>query len=155
MRTHDEFPEESGASTGDRRENDPDAAGFTPEHDRLFRSHFQHVNQLADRGYDQVQQAYLLGYRAAGDPGYDGKQFAEVEKELENGWLSVRTSTGEWASVRDLAEEAFRVGRGQGRVTDMPAAGTTDSHDRASFSDPLAGGVDPTSVDAPSDISND
>jgi hypothetical protein len=36
----------------------------------------------------------------------------------------------------------------QGRVTGMPPAGTTPTHDRVSFSDPIAGNVDPTSPES-------
>jgi hypothetical protein len=127
--------EETGAGTGAARENDPRAAGFTDERDRLFRSHFQHANHLADRGYDATRPAYQLGYAAGADPCNDGKCFAEVEETLENGWLNVRTAAGDWATVRAFAEEAFNMGRSHGRVTDMPSV---DEEERPSFTDPLA-----------------
>lgn len=38
---------------------------------------------------------------------------------------------------------------GQGRVTERPRAGTTPSHDRESFSDPIASNIDPTAPDSP------
>jgi len=136
---------ETGASTGDLRENDPASAGYTPE-DRLFRSHFQRVNTLADRSYDQVRAAYELGYTA----GASGeRQFQEIEKDLQYGWLNVRTSSGDWASVRDLAQEGFQLAQAQGRVRNMPPSGTTRSHVRPSFSDPVPGDLDPTSPASP------
>jgi hypothetical protein len=127
--------EETGAGTGAARENDPRAAGFTDEQDRLFRSHFQHANHLADRGFEAASPAYQLGYAAGADPCNDGKCFEEVEEALENGWLNVRTAAGDWATVRAFAEEAFTMGRNHGRVVDMPSV---DEEERPSFTDPLA-----------------
>jgi hypothetical protein len=132
------FEPETGASTGDRRENDPGAAGFTDGDDRLFRSHFQHVNRLADRSYDEVRPAYQLGYAAALRG--DDVAFEEIETDVENGWLNVRTAHGDWATVRELPGAGFEPARGFGRVSDMPPIGTTPSHTRESFSDPLSDG---------------
>jgi hypothetical protein len=137
------FEPETGVSTGDARENDPRAAGFTEDVDQLFRSHFQHVNRLADRSYDQVRTAYQLGYAAAirNEP----TTFEEVETELANGWLNVRTAHGDWATVREMVRVGFERGRMFGRVDQMTLIGTTASHSRESFSDPLPKNVDPTS----------
>jgi len=122
-----EWVDETGASTGDARENDPRSAGFTNRSDRLYRSQFQRVNRLADR--------------ADADPP------DEIEKDVENGWLNVRVGKGDWAAAPDVAPIiADRVK--QGRVTGMPPAGTTPTHDRVSFSDPIAGNVDPTSPES-------
>ena len=94
------FVEETGASTGDARLNDPAAAGFTDADDRVFRSHFQQVNRLADVGYARMRPAYRLGFEAAAS---DAGSFEQIEKQLANGWLSVRVGGGDWASVRELA----------------------------------------------------
>jgi hypothetical protein len=114
-----DWVDETGASTGDRRENSPSAAGFTGERDRLFRSHFQHANQLADRGYEQVQPAYELGFTAAVNSANARRDFEEIEKDLESGWLSVRTDGGEWQSVRVFARAGFDAAR-QGSVEPFP-----------------------------------
>lgn len=140
--------DETGASTGDARENDPRDAGFTDEQDRVFRSHFQHVNRLADRSYEQVRAAYELGVRAAREHGKSGRAFEEIEKDLEGGWLSVRVSGGDWASVREFARAGFDNAL-QGRVIGATAAGTTVSHDRPSFSDPVPDNTDPTAPESP------
>ncbi len=132
---HNRFESETGASTGDARENDRRAAGFTDSVDRLFRSHFQHVNRLADRSYEQVRPAYQLGYSAALRG--EAVSFEEMETDLANGWLNVRTAHGDWATVRDFVRAGFERARGFGRVSGMPPVGTTPSHSRASFSDPL------------------
>jgi hypothetical protein len=122
-----EWIDETGAATGDARENDPRSAGFTNRDDRLYRSYFQRVNRLADRA--------------------DPRTSDEIEKDFENGWLNVRVGQGDWAAVPDadsIASDRVK----QGRVTGMPPAGTTPTHDRVSFADPIAGNVDPTSPES-------
>jgi len=122
--------EETGASTGDARENDPEAAGFTGAEDRVFRSRLQHVNRLADR---------------APDP----NEAEPIETDRESGWLNVRVGSGDWAAVPVVPNADLAEGASQGRVSNMPPAGTSPSHDRVTFSDPVAGGVDPTSPWSP------
>jgi len=122
-----EWVDETGAATGDARENDPRSAGFTNPDDRLFRSQFQHVNRLADR--------------------VDLDASNEIEKDFESGWLNVRVGDSEWAAAPESSSIA-RDGVKQGRVTGMPPAGTTPTHDRVSFSDPIAGNIDPTSPES-------
>ena len=140
--------DETGASTGDARENDPHDAGFTDERDRVFRSHFQHVNRLADRSYEQVRAAYQLGFEAARDHADSGRVFDEIEKDLEGGWLNIRVGGGDWVSVREFARAGFDSAR-QGRIVNTTAAGTTASHDRPSFSDPVPDNTDPTAPESP------
>jgi len=126
---------EFGDSTGDARENDPSLPGFTDDSDVLFRSHAQH--------------AYRFGYDAAGDPRFAGKEFSEAEKDLEAGWLSVRFAGDEWQSVRDYAREGFIHGRQIGIAGSGGVIGETPSHERPSFADPVAEGIDPTSPESP------
>lgn len=141
------FPEETGASTGDLRENDPQDAGFTAGEDRVFRSHFQRVNRLVDVDYAQVRRAYQLGYDAGSRDGAQSQSFEQIEKDLENGWLNVRVGGRQWASVRELARVGFDIAQ-QGRVPDAPPSGETP-HDRPSYADPVADGIDPTSPESP------
>jgi hypothetical protein len=136
---------ETGAATGDERENDPAAAGFTPEDDRVFRSHFQHVNRLADRNYEQVRPVYGLGRAAVQGACPEGRCFEEVEKDLERGWLSVRVGGGDWSSVREFAQAGFDRAR-QGRIVDALPAGEAD---RPPYADPVAKDLDPTSPESP------
>ena len=141
--------EEFGSSTGDLRENDPSLPGFTPEEDVLFRSHFQHANRLADRSYAELRPAYLLGYRAAADPQFEGREFEEAEKDLEEKWLNVRFAGDQWQAVRDYAREGFSQGRRTGFVSSSGSIGTTPSHQRPSFADPVSESVDPTAPESP------
>ena len=98
---------------------EPDVRHDTDEHDRLFRP------------------AYHLGYEAAADPRFEGRGFDQIEKDLENGWLSVR-SQGDWQSVRDYCREGFERGRAIGIAKTTEDIGSTPSHQRPSFSDPVA-----------------
>jgi hypothetical protein len=139
---------DTAAGTGDARENDPQGPGFTNDDDRLYRSHFQHANRLADRAYEQVRPAYRLGQLAAADPATNGRAFDDLEKDLENGWLNVRTAAGDWASVREFVRVGFDSER-QGSIANAPPSGTSPSHDRVPFSDPLPGNVDPTEPGSP------
>lgn len=121
---------------------------FTEAHDRLFRSHFERVNQLADRSFAEAQPAYRLGYSAATDARNRGRRFEEVETDLEHGWLNVRVGGGEWASVREFARAAFDSAR-QGRVANMTPAIANSGRDRVSYNDPLADAMDPTDPASP------
>lgn len=119
-------------------------------HDRLFRSHFERVNQFADRAYATVQPAYQLGYFAAVNAMNRGRRFEEVETDLENGWLNVRVDGGEWSSVREFARAAFDSAR-QGRVANMTPAIADAGRARVSYNDPLPGAMDPTDPAGPED----
>jgi hypothetical protein len=142
------FPEETGAATGDARENAVQSPGFT-EVDRLFRSHFQRANRMADQSYDRVRDAYAAGAAAATDPAYTGRSFTEMEEDLQTGWLSVRRRGGDWTSVRAFAEEGFRIGRAQGTISDATESASTGDSERKSYADPLADGMDPTAPERP------
>jgi len=136
---------ETGASEGDARGNSPDAPGFTDEHDRLFRSHFQHANRMPDRLYDDVRPAY----RASLDMSEKSEGFEAIEQDLEQDWVNVRTNAGDWTSVRDLAKEAFERGRRIGYIDDAPPLGDEKRGLRPTYSDPVADGIDPTSPESP------
>lgn len=144
---------EFGDETGARRENDPRAPGYTPEDDRLFRSHFQRANMLADLSYEHVRPVYAFGQSAARDPRWQGRSFDEIERELERGWNGEgeTLARGEWRSVRDFARAGFERGRSVGFVDvgTERMIGTTPSHERASFADPVADSMDPTAPQSP------
>ena len=126
---------EFGSSTGDARENDPSLPGFTKGEDRLFRSQSQH--------------AFRFGYDAAGNPHFAGKEFEEVEKDLEGNWLNVRSAGDEWQAVRDDARLGYERGRQIGTIGSDAVSGGTESPDQPSYKDPVADGIDPTSPESP------
>jgi hypothetical protein len=115
-----------------------------PDDDAFFRSHFERVNHLADRSYEQVRPAYRLGHDAATDA--QSSEFEEIEKDLENGWLNIRVGGGDWASVRQFARAAFDRTK-QGRIPDAPSA--DGSPNRPPFADPLGDAIDPDVADHP------
>jgi hypothetical protein len=120
---------EPGASSGDARENNPAAPGFTEDRDRVFRSQFQHANRITRRSDEPFR--------------LDGHASEKIETDRENGWLNVRVGDGAWASVPD-GPPTNQDPALQGRIEGLPPAGTTASHDRVSFSDPIHGNNDPT-----------
>jgi hypothetical protein len=126
---------EFAGGTGDARENDPSLPGFTKGDDRLFRSQSQH--------------AFRFGYDAAGNPRFAGKEFEQVEKDLEGNWLNVRSAGDEWQAVRDDARLGYERGRQIGIAEIRTAAGDASSQERPSFADPVAEGIDPTSPESP------
>ena len=154
-RTHSgdlEFPEpQFGSSTGDQRENDPSLPGHTDDEDVVFRSYFQHANRFADRSYEELRPAYRIGYEAARDPRFADQEFEAAEKDLEGQWLNVRLrGDDKWQAVRDFAREGFERGRRLGFNSQQVVQGdSSESPQRPSFADPLAGDVDPTSPESP------
>ncbi len=115
-----------------------------PVDDSFFRSHFERVNRLADRSYEQVRPAYRLGQDAADADCHDGHCFEEVEQDLENGWLNIRVGGGDWASVREFARVGFDRGR-QGRIENAPPAGDAN---RPPYADPLGEALDPSAPES-------
>ena len=129
---------EFGSSQGDARENDASLPGFTGGLERLFRSQSQH--------------AFRFGYDAAGNPHFAGKEFEEVEKDLEGHWLSVRSAGDEWQSVRDDARLGYERGRAIGTIGPDAVSSGTESPDQPSYRDPVADGIDPTSPESPENV---
>lgn len=144
-RTYDSntWRDETGANTGDARENDPSAPGFTDERDRVFRSQFQHANRSTRTGGAPLRFDRSVADSSNVSMGGEAIEFEKIETDLENGWLNVRVGNGPWASAPDLPAPEGDPAR-QGRVDGLPPAGTTPSHDRASYTDPLPNNTDPT-----------
>ncbi|MEO8880100.1 MAG: hypothetical protein ABI446_06845 [Gemmatimonadaceae bacterium] len=88
----------------------------TFEDDVVYRAHYDFSpTRLADRSYEVVRPAYLVGHIAGTNPGYNGMTFESIERELRSGWSDdIRTKHGEWDAVRQYAKEAF--GRQRQRV---------------------------------------
>src|SRR4051812_36539681 len=93
---------EPGANTGDARENDRSAPGFTDDSDRVFRSQFQHANRRTHRGGEHVRQDPARDNPSGALSARAAEEFEQVQTDVENGWLNVRVGDGEWASTPDL-----------------------------------------------------
>jgi len=95
--------------------------------DTIFRSQFERANRIKKP---------------------DDAAVSRVEEDDENGWMNVRVGDLRWASVQNLPRQ-LADGPNQGRIENAPPAGTTPSHDRVSFADPLPDNLDPTDPEAP------
>ncbi|HEY4129273.1 MAG TPA: hypothetical protein VGM50_01550 [Gemmatimonadaceae bacterium] len=87
------------------------AAGVSHSDEAHFRAHYDSVGERrADRNYDDVRGAYYLGQIASHNPNFTGREFVEIEPELERGWAGYAERYGSWITVRDYAEEGFSRG---------------------------------------------
>src|SRR5690349_19319809 len=100
------------------------AGAMTSADDDYYRSHYESSpNRLADRSYEDVRPAYHLGHIAANNPDYSGREWNDVERDLQHGWNADTTRRyGEWSTVRGYANEGFN----RGRSTVGSAAARTD-----------------------------
>jgi len=104
----------------------------TFEDDVVYRAHYDFSpTRLADRSYEVVRPAYLIGHIAGTNPAYNGLNFDSVERDLRTGWTEeIRAKHGDWEAVRGYAKEAFarkrqrleRTSGEQRRVTTETAA---------------------------------
>lgn len=85
------------------------AQQYTVGDDAVYRNHFENSpDRIADRDYDSVSPAYQLGHIAAQNPDYRGRSFADVEPDLQRGWISAASKGhGDWNSVRGYAQDAY------------------------------------------------
>lgn len=137
------------------------SAGGTTSYDATrddeFRAHYdESEHRLADRSYEHLRPAYQLGHLAAANADYRGRDFDAVERDLQHGWLDeLRRTHADWETARHFARHAFDRARG-GDATARATAplgyaatdadiGETESHQRASFADPIPPG-DPEHV---------
>jgi len=81
----------------------------TFDDDVVYRAHYDFSpTRLADRSYEVVRPAYLIGHIAGANPTYEGRAFEDIENELRAGWSEeIRAKHGEWDAVRHYAKEAF------------------------------------------------
>ena len=92
------------------------ASNFTHADDAHFRTSYEGSDaRLDNRSYDDVRPAYQLGHIARHNPNYQGRDFEEVESDLERGWSAdVSKSSGEWREVRGFARDAYTRGQEKG-----------------------------------------
>jgi hypothetical protein len=81
----------------------------TFDDDVVYRAHYDFSpTRLADRSYEVVRPAYLIGQIAGANPMYEGLPFENIEGDLRAGWTEeIRAKHGEWDAVRQYAKEAF------------------------------------------------
>jgi hypothetical protein len=81
----------------------------TFEDDVVYRAHYDFSpTRLADRSYEVVRPAYLVGHIAGANPTYEGLSFEQIEGDLRAGWTDeIRAKHGDWDAVRQYAKEAF------------------------------------------------
>src|ERR671939_561926 len=81
------------------------ANSLSANDDAYFRTHYESSpDRLADRSYEDVRAAYVIGHLAGRNPDYAGKSFEEVEGDLRQGWSDdVSREHGQWEAVRRLA----------------------------------------------------
>ena len=89
------------------------ASNFSHADDEHFRTSYEGSERRMDnRSYDDVRPAYQLGHIARQNPNYRGRDFEDVESDLQRGWSAeVSKSSGEWQEVRGFARDAYTRGR--------------------------------------------
>lgn len=82
---------------------------ITPELEDRYRRHFESsATAPADRSYESVRHAYILGHLARRNPEYQGKSFADVEPELSRAWTQdLWDRYGNWAGLRGYVRAAY------------------------------------------------
>jgi hypothetical protein len=81
----------------------------TFDDDVVYRAHYDFSpTRLADRSYEVVRPAYLIGHIAGANPMYEGLDFDSIEGDLRTGWSEeIRAKHGDWDAVRQYSKEAF------------------------------------------------
>ena len=87
--------------------------GVTEADDTYYRTHYEtDTNRLADRKYDDVRPAYLLGHVASRNPDYSAREWNDVETDLRRGWNDdLKGKHGDWQQVSRYAREGYTRGR--------------------------------------------
>ena len=82
---------------------------YSSEEDSFYRERYSSSpHQLADRSFEDIRPAYLLGHLARVNPEYRGRAFDSIEHELKAGWTEpVSSRHGDWNQVREYAREAY------------------------------------------------
>jgi hypothetical protein len=91
------------------------ADAFTDKDYAAYRAHYaSSPDHMADRTYDQVTPAYVLGHLAGRNPDYAARTFDQVEPDLQRVWRDdLAAKHGQWPTVRGYARAAFdRARRG-------------------------------------------
>ena len=82
---------------------------YKEDTDAYYRSTYETLpDRQADVTYDVVRPAYRYGYLASRNPDYRGRDFEDIEPDLQRGWTDdLRTRYGDWAKVRPHVRTAY------------------------------------------------
>jgi hypothetical protein len=99
---------------------------ITADDDMYYRGHYESASsKLADRSYDDVRPAYMLGQVAAQNPDYENRPWKDVSNDIQRGWTAENAKRyGDWNAVSSYANEGFTRGRS---VVGAAAAGTANA----------------------------
>ena len=101
-------------TTGSMRDTDYASDDLWDAHDAHWRERYATRPYVqADRGYEHYRHAYRYGHGAAAT--HRGREWHEVEGDLERGWHSARgESSSAWHEVKDAVRDAWDRVRGYG-----------------------------------------
>jgi hypothetical protein len=94
------------------------AAGdyYSAEYDDYYRGLWESSpRRAADRTFDSARAGYQFGHVAAQYPEFAGRDFHDVEPELQRRWSDdLRAHGGDWEAVRPDVETAYGYARSRG-----------------------------------------
>jgi hypothetical protein len=91
------------------------AEGLDPTVEDAYwrRSYATRPYYRAGSTYEEYEPAYRYGWEAASRPEYRGREFDEVESDLERGWEKAKGKTREgWRDVKAATRDAWNRVRG-------------------------------------------
>jgi hypothetical protein len=93
------------------------AARVTDADEEHYRAHYAGLGaRRATGSYDEARPAYHLGHIAGYNPGYAGREFDEIEPELERGWSTApETARHDWTGMREYARAGYTRSRDAAR----------------------------------------
>jgi hypothetical protein len=84
---------------------------FAEQEDRACREHFEAAVRNAESpaaDYETARPLYHFGHVAGRNPAYSGKQFDEVEAELQSAWEKAGRGTSEdWSEMRHFVNYGY------------------------------------------------
>jgi hypothetical protein len=94
-------------TSGSMRETSYYSDELWAQHDAHWREHYvTRPYARADHAYEHYQPAYRYGHGAAVQ--HHGREWTEVERDLEHGWDSARGTTGStWQEAKDAVRDAW------------------------------------------------
>jgi hypothetical protein len=92
-----------------RRAASEAANSYSIEDDNYYRDRYENSpRRLADRRFEEVRPAYLLGHLARINPEYRSREFDSIEPEIRVGWTDqISSRYGDWDQVREYTREAY------------------------------------------------